>query len=214
MEENLRNESITAFDSAFRAEHLVRLARRDLTPQDESVVEAGMELPIDAGMAEAVLAVAEHEHVVFTGRQGQLDRQSLNAMLFRSWLFGILTFLEIRSRDLIRRDPDWREVISEGRLEKAREIKDERARRGRVIETVDALQFGDLGWLAVRYDGWYEYFGVESKKQAKRLVKQLESLRNALAHSQDIVAHDWETVVAGGRRGVGIKKAARGTPPT
>ncbi len=209
MEENLKNESITAFDSAFRAEHLVRLTRRDLTPQDKSAVEAGMELPIDAGMAEAVLAVAEHQHVMFTGRQGQLDRQSLNAMLFRSWLFGILTFLEIRSRDLIRRDPDWREVISEGRLEKAREIKDERARRGRVIETVDALQFGDLGWLAIRYDGWYEYFGVESKKQAKKLVKQLESLRNALAHSQDIVAHDWETVVAVARSVVAIKQAER-----
>ena len=210
MEENLRNESITAFDSAFRAEHLVRLTRRDLTPQDKSAVEAGMELPIDAGMAEAVLAVAEHEHVVFTGRQGQLDRQSLNAMLFRSWLFGILTFLEIRSRDLIRRDPDWREVISQGRLEKAREIKDERARRGRVIETVDALQFGDIGWLAVRYDGWYEYFGVESKKQAKKLVKQLESLRNALAHSQDIVTHDWETVVAVARSVLAIKQAESG----
>ena len=210
MEENLRNESITAFDSAFRAEHLVRLTRRDLTPQDKSAVEAGMELPIDAGMAEAVLAVAEHEHVVFTGRQGQLDRQSLNAMLFRSWLFGILTFLEIRSRDLIRQDPDWREVISQGRLEKAREIKDERARRGRVIETVDALQFGDIGWLAVRYDGWYEYFGVESKKQAKKLVKQLESLRNALAHSQDIVTHDWETVVAVARSVLAIKQAESG----
>jgi hypothetical protein len=106
----------------------------------------------------------------------------------RSWPFGILTFLEIRARDLIRNDPDWRDLISENRLEKARAIKDERARRGRLMSTVDALQFGDIGWLAVRYDGWYEYFGVESKKQAKKLVKQLESLRNALAHSQDIVA--------------------------
>ena len=209
MEENLRNESITAFDSAFRAASLVRLTRDDLTALAKGAGEVGPELPIDAGMAEAVLAVAEHEQVRFEGHQGRLDRPSLNAMLFRSWLFGILTFLEIRSRDLIRQDPDWREVISEGRLEKAREIKDERARRGRVIETVDALQFGDLGWLAVRYDGWYEYFGVESKRQAKRLVKQLESLRNALAHSQDIVAHDWETVVAVARSVVAIKRAER-----
>ena len=209
MEENLRNESITAFDSAFRAEYLVRLTRDDLAALAKGAGEVGPELPIDAGMAEAVLAVAEHEQVRFEGRQGRLDRQSLNAMLFRSWLFGILTFLEIRSRDLIRQDPDWREVISQGRLEKAREIKEERARRGRVIETVDALQFGDLGWLAVRYDGWYEYFGVKSKKQAKRLVKQLESLRNALAHSQDIVAHDWETVVAVARSVVAIKQAER-----
>ncbi len=201
---------MTAFDSAFRAEHLVRLTSADSTPQDKVTVEAETELPTDAGMAEAVLAVAEHDRVVFQGRQGRLDRQCLNAMLFRSWLFGVLTFLEIRSRDLIRQDPEWREVISQGRLEKAREIKDERARRGRMIETVDALQFGDVGWLAVRYDGWYEYFGVESKKQAKTLVKQLESLRNALAHSQDIVAHDWETVVAVARSVVAIKQAESG----
>jgi len=186
---------------------LVRLAREVLGPAAEGAAEAGPTLPEGAGMAEAVLAIAEHEHVVFEERQGSLDRPCLNAMLFRSWLFGILTFLEIRSRDLIRQDPDWRAVISQGRLEKAREIKDERARRGRMIETVDALQFGDLGWLAVRYDGWYEYFGVESKKQAKKLVKQLESLRNALAHSQDIVAHDWETVVAVARSVVAIKQA-------
>ena len=210
MEENLRNESITAFDSAFRAEALVRLTRDDLTALAKGAGEAGPELPIDAGMAEAVLAVADKEQVRVEGRQGRLDRQSLNAMLFRSWLFGILTFLEVRSRDLIRQDPDWREVISQGCLEKAREIKDERARRGRAIETVDALQFGDVGWLAVRYDGWYEYFGVESKKQAKRLVKQMESLRNALAHSQDIEAHDWETVVAVARSVIAIKQAESG----
>jgi hypothetical protein len=207
VEEDIRNESITAFDSAFRAEHLVRLTKDDSAALAKGAGEAVPELPIDAGIAEAVLALEEHNHVAFEDRQGSLDRQCLNAMLFRSWLFGILTFLEIRSRDLIRHDPDWREVISHGRLEKAREIKDERARRGRMIETVDALQFGDLGWLAVKYDGWYEYFGVESKKQAKRLVKQLESLRNALAHSQDIVAHDWETVVAVARSVVAIKQA-------
>lgn len=210
MEENLRNESITAFDSAFRAKDLVRLTRDDLTALATGAGEVGPELPIDAGMAEAVLAVADEEQVRVEGRQGRLDRQSLNAMLFRSWLFGILTFLEVRSRDLIRQDPDWRDVISQGRLEKAREIKDERARRGRAIETVDALQFGDVGWLAVRYDGWYEYFGVESKKQAKRLVRQMESLRNALAHSQDIVAHDWETVVAVARSVIAIKQAESG----
>ena len=110
---------------------------------------------------------------------------------------------------LAKRQQDLRQRAGrlKGRLEKAREIRDERARRGRMIETLDALQFGDLGWLAVRYDGWYEYFGVESKKQAKKLVKQLESLRNALAHSQDIVAHDWETVVAVARSVVAIKQA-------
>jgi hypothetical protein len=80
-------------------------------------------------------------------------------------------------------------------LAKARGVKEERARRGREIGTVDALQFGDLGWIATAYDGWYALFGVESKRQAKQLVRRLESLRNNLAHGQSIVAHDWDTVV-------------------
>jgi len=80
------------------------------------------------------------------------------------------------------------------------------------MSTVDALQFGDVGWLALRYDGWCQYFGVESRKQAKKLVKQLESLRNSLAHGQDIVTHDWETIVAVARRVVAIKRS-EGEPP-
>lgn len=158
-------------------------------------------------MAEAVLALAEHDRVRILKHEVFLDRQSLDTMLFRSWLFGILTFLESRMRELIRSDPDWRTQISEGRLGKARELKEERARRGRLMETVDALQFGDLGWLAVRYDDWYQYFGVESKRQAKQLVKKLEVLRNALAHSGDILAHDWDTVVAVARSVIAIKQA-------
>jgi hypothetical protein len=201
--DNLRRESITAFDASFRAEHLNRSAA-------DSRVET--ELPVEAGMAEVVLGVAEFGQLSLAGNEGILVRHSLDSMLFRSWLFGILTFLEIRARDLIRHDPDWRDLISENRLEKARAIKDERARRGRLMSTVDALQFGDIGWLAVRYDGWYEYFGVESKKQAKKLVKQLESLRNALAHSQDIVAHDWDSVVAVARSVVAIKLAESESP--
>lgn len=38
-------------------------------------------------------------------------------------------------------------------------------------------------------------FGFESTRQAKRAVKDLESLRNNLAHVQDILTHDWATIV-------------------
>jgi hypothetical protein len=138
-----------------------------------------------------------------------MDRASIDSLRFRAWLFGVLTLLELRARDLIRRDPDWRALISENRLDKAHSIKNERARRGRMMATVDALQFGDVGWLAVRYDGWYDYFGVQSKKAAKQLVKRLELLRNALAHSQDIVTHEWETVLAVAKSVVALKQAER-----
>jgi hypothetical protein len=39
-----------------------------------------------------------------------------------------------------------------------------------------------------------ELFGFESKSKAKRNIKSLESLRNNLAHAQDIVTHDWAAI--------------------
>jgi hypothetical protein len=38
-------------------------------------------------------------------------------------------------------------------------------------------------------------FGFESMRLAKRAVKDLESLRNNLAHAQDLLTHDWATIV-------------------
>ena len=78
MEQNRSNESIAVFDSAVRAERLVRLIRDDLATVPESAGEAGTKLPQDVGMAEAVLAIAEHKHVVFEGRRwGRCDRALL-----------------------------------------------------------------------------------------------------------------------------------------
>ncbi len=74
------------------------------------------------------------------------------------------------------------------------------------MATVDALQFGDVAWLATRYDGWYALFGVDSRRQAKQLVRRLEVLRNGLAHGQDIVTHDWDTIVTVARSVVAIRR--------
>ena len=208
MSDNRPPESLTQFDTVFRAMQLVRAA-----PGGKPAGSAGSDadtVGVDAGFAECVLAIDEHGRVALKGLGGMLDRAALDTLLFRAWLFGVLTFLEAGARERIRRDPHWRTAISQGRLDKARALKEERARRGREIATVDALQFGDLGWLAVRYDGWYEFFGVESKRQAKQLVKRLEVLRNGLAHGQAIVDDDWDTIVAVARSVVAIKGAEQG----
>jgi hypothetical protein len=179
--------SVTAFDAVFTAERLAH----------PWAAEGALEPSIDprAGGAETVLAVAAHGRVYLRGAAGIIHRQGMDTLLFRAWLFGVLTFLESRARERIRRDPDWREALSPGRLAKARSLKQERARRGRDIGTVDALQFGDLGWIAARYTGWYALFGVESKRQAKQLVRRLEALRNNVAHGQSGIGQDWDTIV-------------------
>jgi hypothetical protein len=40
-----------------------------------------------------------------------------------------------------------------------------------------------------------EKLGFASKKVGKRLIRELESLRNHLVHSQDIVSHDWPQII-------------------
>ncbi len=210
------NESLTRFDAVFRARHLAGSPDpRGPAPGSDRLaapVNADADspaLPANAGIAELVLALAETGRVRLPDGAADMDRNGLDSLVFRAWLFGVLTFLEARARERIRRDPDWRTAISQGRLDKARDLKQERARRGREIATVDALQFGDLGWLVTRYEGWYVFFGVESRRQAKRLVKQLEGLRNALAHGQELVAGEWKTLVAVARSVVAIKAAER-----
>jgi hypothetical protein len=194
----VQQPALADFDAVFRARYLASGsgASAGEQPPDPDETASAPEIEGDASLADVVIAVAEHGRVAVIGGWGHLDRGRLDTLVFRSWLFGILTFLEARARERIRRDPDWRSAISPGRLEKARALKDERNRRGRAMATVDALQFGDLGWLATRYEGWYALFGVDSRRQAKRLVRQLEALRNALAHGQDVVTSEWETVVS------------------
>jgi hypothetical protein len=195
-------DSVTAFDAVFTAERLAHPWAADAALEPSIA-------PV-AGGAETVLAVATHGRVYLRGSAGMVHREGMDSLLFRAWLFGVLTFLESQARDRIRRDPDWREALSPGRLAKARSLKDERARRGRDLGTVDALQFGDLGWIATGYTGWYALFGVESKRQAKQLVRRLETLRNNLAHGQSIVAQDWDTIVAVARAVQAIAAAEQG----
>lgn len=181
----------------FRVRHLAG-ASQPLggQPHEPGGEASRVEIEPEARLADVVIAVAQHGRVGVAGWEDHLDRGRLDTLVFRAWLFGIITFLEARARERIRRDPGWRDAISPARLEKARALKDERSRRGHALATVDALQFGDVGWLATRYEGWYVFFGVESKRQAKRLVRQLETLRNALAHGQDVVTSEWDTVVS------------------
>ena len=194
-------DSIAAFDAVFTAERLAYpwIGEGTLEPS----------IRRDAGAAETVLAIAAHGRAYLDGGGGILNRQVLDSLLFRAWLFGILTYLEAQARERIRRDPDWRGALSPARLAKARDLKEERARRGREIGTVDALQFGDLGWIATTYEGWYQMFGVDSRRQAKQLVRRIETLRNGLAHGQAIIAGDWDTIVIVARSVRAIAAAER-----
>jgi len=59
---------------------------------------------------------------------------------------------------------------------------------------IDCLQLSDKAQILMEKPEVLEFFGFESRKTAKRIVKEFESLRNNLAHAQDIVTHDWAAI--------------------
>jgi len=113
------------------------------------------------------------------------------------WLFGLVTMIETGITQLIEKsypEQAWRHTLSEGRLEKAEKMCKERQRRNLHCQLIDCLQLSDKAGILIHDKKTLALMGFDSGKQAKKVVKELESLRNHLAHAQDIVLHDWAQI--------------------
>lgn len=115
----------------------------------------------------------------------------------RMWLFGLVTTSELRVTRLIdKRFPEggWQELVSPGRLDKARELQLERRRRGQNPSLLDCLQFADKGDIVARDEQLRRLTRFPSRRAVETFVKALQSLRNNLAHAQDL-SGDWNVIL-------------------
>jgi hypothetical protein len=115
----------------------------------------------------------------------------------RMWLFGMITFIEMRMTELIERlcpAEGWRQFVSESRLEKAAALREERKVRGQDPSLLDCLQFSDKGQIIAKNEAIRDLTRFTSRRQTEQAIRALESLRNSLAHSQDL-ACEWQTIV-------------------
>jgi hypothetical protein len=116
----------------------------------------------------------------------------------RMWLFGIVTLIEMRCAELIEQHcpgDNWKQYLSEGRLQKAELLLGERSRRNQALRLFDCLQFSDKGQIIAKNEEMRNSTIFTSRRQAEEAVAKLEQLRNNLAHAQDILATDWDTIV-------------------
>ena len=117
----------------------------------------------------------------------------------RMFLFGMITLLEmvfVRLVEAAFSEEEWTAMVSPVRLEKARELKAERERRGHSGRLINCLQFSDKGQVALRIADVARSLDPKlSRKEAKRALKELETLRNDLAHGQAFVSTSWERIV-------------------
>lgn len=159
-----------------------------------------------ASFSEVIIALTRHEICfvrVFDSVTGIITRDDIEHPFIRMWLFGIITMMEMQTVDFIeKRWPDeaWVQFLSEKRLEKARELLNERLRRNQSGSLLNCLQFSDKFQILIEDQKVLQDLGFPSKRIAKRVCKDLESLRNNLSHAQDIVGHDFAQIARMARR--------------
>lgn len=116
----------------------------------------------------------------------------------RMFLFGFITITEMVMSDILRwkyADGSWQGLLSPGRLAKAETLRQERLRRGQQVDLFDCLQFGDKGWILSYDTEWREAVGYPSRREMRDALKELELLRNNLAHTQAIIPDGWQRIV-------------------
>ena len=161
----------------------------------------GQVLSSDSSLSDIihVLTLQQYGFIrMFDDVVGYVSRSEINKPVVRMWLFGIITFIEMEIGQLVQEyypEQSWHNMLTEKRLAKALELQEERLRRNQHSDLIDCLQLSDKGQIVIQNPEFLALLDIGSKSVAKRLVRELESLRNNLAHSQDIATHDWGQIV-------------------
>ena len=155
----------------------------------------------DAPFTEVIFVLTRHDYCfvrLIGDIVGVIDRGSIDTPLMRMWLFGLITLTEMRISTLIKQyfpDNKWQDLLSASRLQKAQQLQEERLRRNQHCELVDCLQLSDKAQIIIQHPPTFDALGFQSKKAAHKVVKELEQLRNHLAHTQNISSHNWSQIV-------------------
>ena len=169
-------------------------------PEHERAFRPGQVVGDDAGLSEVILALSQHSHCfvrIFDAVAGVISRADIEHPYVRMWLFGIITMTEMQIIPIIEQmypGGAWKKLISSGRLAKAEEMLEERLRRDQQASLLSCLQISDKMQILVENEAVRKTLGFSSKKLALKVCKEFESLRNNLAHAQDIATHDFTQI--------------------
>ncbi len=136
--------------------------------------EAGDVVSDSAGFPELVTRLNDRPRL-FVNVLGQIGgivtRTDLQKPPVRMWLFGMITIMEMALTRLIESaypDGSWQEYVSEGRLQKASVLLEERKRRHQDLGLLDCLQFSDRGQIVLRNEDLRNKAGFVSRSRGNR----------------------------------------------
>lgn len=119
-----------------------------------------------------------------------VTRGDLRKAPARMYIFALINLLEMQMDRLIRAhycDEDWQNHLGPARIERALKLFELRRQASEALHLLDCLQFCDKRDLVLRVPGCPEQLGFSDSKSALRLFRDIEALRNRIAHAQDVV---------------------------
>lgn len=156
---------------------------------------------LDAPLVDVIHVLTGFDHcfVAISGSIiGVIIRSDLEKPVVRMWLFGLIMLIDMTVSSAIRQqwpDEGWQSLLPPARLEKAQKLLAERHRRQLSGKLLDCLQLADKLQLLVHRPSFLEQSGFASINAAKRVFKDLEALRNNLAHGQNVTCADWPSII-------------------
>lgn len=126
--------------------------------------------------------VLENNEIKYIVTLADLQKQPVRALLF-----GIISLLEMQLLHTIKLffpNESWKELLSEGRLNKTINLYEE---RNEAIHLIDCLELCDKTQLVLSHNDIFKGLGFASNKSAKRAMNQIIKLRNKIAHSQELI---------------------------
>lgn len=130
---------------------------------------------------------------------GIVTRGDLQKAPIRMLLFGLISLLEMNLQKIIRiyyPYESWENLLSKKRIENVKDLLVERKKRNEAIDLIDCLQFCDKRTIIMKNKKIINKIWNGSMKSIKTLLKNIEALRDRLAHSQDIVAgSSWQEII-------------------
>lgn len=130
---------------------------------------------------------------------GIITRADLQKPPVRILLFGLVSLLEIHLSYLVRKfylNDSWTEKLGQKRIDNAKTMMEQRMNRNEKMDLVDCLQFCDKRNLTTAHPDICRMLDFESSDSGNKLLKNIETLRDKLAHSQDIVSGTtWEEII-------------------
>jgi hypothetical protein len=129
----------------------------------------------------------EVDHIV---TQSDLDKIPM-----RLALFGLISALETNLRQLVKEEvPDWQQYLSQERLTAAHKLLLLKSARNEEIDLLQCLQLADLGSIFSKKRRYKKFDPCLSRDQYNSCFGKIGKLRDAVAHSQQILPFSWSEI--------------------